>query len=85
LTLRGIPFERQKDLIVRYKDLDIPRLRLDSTGRRPSQLQTRRRLKSSPVREAQFRSHLKTTRLRLGLLINFRVRVLKDGIERVVR
>jgi hypothetical protein len=34
---------------------------------------------------AQLLSYLKTTRLRLGLLINFRVLVLKDGIERVVR
>jgi GxxExxY protein len=34
---------------------------------------------------AQVLSYLKTTGLRLGLLINFRVVVLEDGIERVVR
>jgi hypothetical protein len=30
-------------------------------------------------------SYLKTTGLRLGLLINFKVQVLKDSIKRVVR
>jgi GxxExxY protein len=29
LTLRGIAFERQKELLVRYKELDIPGQRLD--------------------------------------------------------
>ena len=39
----------------------------------------------APIHQAQILSYLKATGLRLGLLINFNVHVLKDGIKRVVR
>jgi GxxExxY protein len=85
LTLRGVPFERQKELTVRYKDLDIPGQRLDLLvgGRVITDLKTVEAL--APIHQAQLLCHLKTTGLRLGLLINFKVQVLKDGIKRVVR
>jgi GxxExxY protein len=85
LMLRGVAFERQKDLIVRYKDLDIPGQRLDVLvgGRVITDLKTVEAL--APIHQAQLLSYLKTTGLRLGLLINFKVQVLKDGIKRVVR
>ena len=38
----------------------------------------------APVHQAQLLSYLKATGLRLGLLINFNVPVLTDGIKRVV-
>jgi GxxExxY protein len=37
-----------------------------------------------PVDEAQLLSHLRLLNLRIGLLINFHVAVLKDGIKRMV-
>ena len=37
-----------------------------------------------PVFKAQLYTYLKLTRRRLGLLINFNVELLKDGVERVV-
>jgi len=37
-----------------------------------------------PVFEAQLLSYLKLTGLRLGLLINFNVPVIKNGIRRIV-
>jgi GxxExxY protein len=85
LNLRGVPFERQKKLIVRYKDLEIPGQRLDLLvgGRVITDLKTVESF--APIHLAQLLSYLKTTGFRLGLLINFRVLVLKDGIERVVR
>ncbi len=83
LSLRGVPFQRQKNLIVRYKDLDIPGQRLDPLvgGRVITDLKTVESF--APIHLAQLLSYLKTTGLRLGLLINFRVAVLKDGIDRV--
>jgi GxxExxY protein len=36
------------------------------------------------IHKAQVLSYLKTTRLRLGLLINFKVPILRDGLQRVV-
>jgi hypothetical protein len=38
----------------------------------------------SPVHRAQVLSYLKATCLPVGLLINFNVRVLRDGIRRVI-
>jgi len=37
-----------------------------------------------PIHQAQLLTYLKLTGLKLGLLINFNVPVLKDGIKRVV-
>lgn len=37
-----------------------------------------------PVFEAQVLSYLKLTGLHLGLLINFNVRLIRDGIKRVI-
>ena len=38
----------------------------------------------APIHTAQALSYLKATKLRLALLINFNVSVVKDGIKRVV-
>ena len=38
-----------------------------------------------PIHTAQILSYLKSTGLRVGLLINFNKRLLKDGIKRLVR
>jgi GxxExxY protein len=85
LILRGVECERQQELIVRYKDIDIPGQRLDLLvgGRVITDLPTVDTL--APIHQAQVLSYLKTTGLRLGLLINVKVQILKDGIKRVVR
>jgi GxxExxY protein len=38
-----------------------------------------------PIHHAQLLSYLKATGLRLGLLLNFNVRLMKEGIKRLVR
>lgn len=37
-----------------------------------------------PLHDAQLLTYLKLTRIRLGLLINFNAKLIKDGLERVV-
>jgi len=37
-----------------------------------------------PIHEAQLITYLKLTGVRTGLLINFNVRLLKDGLKRIV-
>jgi len=40
--------------------------------------------KLEPIHEAQLLSYLKLSKCPVGLLINFNVKVLKDGIRRLV-
>jgi GxxExxY protein len=85
LQLRGLKVERQKDILVPYKDIQIEGQRLDLlVGERVIvELKTVEAL--APIHQAQLLSYLKATKLRLGLLINFNVQVLKDGVKRLVR
>jgi GxxExxY protein len=85
LTLRGVTFERQKDLFVPYKDIEIAGQRLDLLvgGRVIAELKAVETI--APIHQAILLSYLKAMRLRLGLIINFRMLVLKDGIKRIVR
>ncbi len=40
--------------------------------------------KVEPIHEAQLLTYLKLSNLKLGILINFNVSILKDGIKRIV-
>ncbi len=85
LSLRGIAFESEKELLVPFKDIRIPGQRFDIlvAGRILVELKTVEAF--APIHQAQLLSYLKATGLRLGFLINFKVLVLKDGIKRLVR
>ena len=85
LKLRGIPVERQQQLIVHFKDLRIEGQRLDLIvgGRIIVELKAIDTV--TPIHQAKLLSYLKTTDLRLGLIINFNVAVLKEGVQRMVR
>jgi len=37
-----------------------------------------------PIHEAQLLTYMKLTQIKLGILINFNVRLLKDGIKRMI-
>ena len=84
LSLRDIPHERQKDVFFEYKGTPV------SKGFRADLLVDKRlivELKARdvvPIDEAQLLTYLKLSKLKVGLLINFNVMVLKDGIKRMV-
>jgi GxxExxY protein len=85
LSLRGLAVEQEKELVVPYKDIQIPGQRLDLlvAGRLIVELKCVEEF--APIHQAQLLSYLKATGLRLGLLINFKAQVLRDGIKRMVR
>jgi GxxExxY protein len=85
LSLRGIAVQPQKDILVPYKDLLIAGQQLDILAGERVILELKAVTELAPIHDAQLISYLKATGLRLGLLINFNVRVLKDGIKRQVR
>lgn len=85
LTDRGITVERQKECPVVYRGLTIDcgyRLDLLVEGKVIVELKAVEDL--HPVHEAQLISYLKLTGCRVGLLINFHERILKQGLRRLV-
>jgi GxxExxY protein len=71
LTLRGIPFERQRALKVSYKGFPVGDYRSDFVidGHVIAELKAVKKL--LPEHEAQLINYLKATGLRVGLLFNF--------------
>jgi GxxExxY protein len=82
--LRGIPFDTELFLPVTYKGhpLGFRRIDLVVDGRLIVELKSVAAL--APVHMAQLICYLKLTGKKLGLLINFNVPLLKDGVKRVV-
>ncbi len=84
LELKGIPFERQKELPIEYRGAKLDcgyRLDIVVAGRLILELKACESLQ--PIHEAQLLTYLKLTGIKYGLLINFNVPVLKDGIRRI--
>ena len=85
LHLCGVNFERQVPLPVQYKGLKLDcGYRLDVVVENAVVLELKSVEKVLPVHEAQLLTYLKLSGKRVGLIINFNVPVLKDGIVRKV-
>jgi GxxExxY protein len=83
LELRGIPIEPLRPVPVRYKGLDLGEdLVLDILVDRRLVVELKAVETVLAVHEAQLLTYLRLTAVRLGLLINFNVRLLKDGVRR---
>lgn len=84
LTLRRIRFEREKSYEIFYKGVSLGQERVDFVIENQLILEAKVVEKILPVHESQLIGYLKATDICLGLLINFHVALLKDGIKRVV-
>ena len=85
LHLREIPYERQVPLPLEYKGLRIEnsyRLDLVASGLVIVELKSIEGI--HPIHEAQLLTYLRLSGLWLGLLFNFHVPILKNGIRRIV-
>jgi GxxExxY protein len=86
LKQRGLPFEQQKQLPINYKGIKLEcgyRIDLLVAEQVVVELKTVERLEA--IHEAQVLSYLKHSGCQVGLLINFKVGLLKNGIRRLVR
>ena len=84
-TLRDIPFEHLVDLPLNYKGINLDAdyvIDLIYDKRVIVELKVVERV--IPVHEAQLLTYMKLTGIRVGLLINSNVPVLKDGLYRRV-
>jgi GxxExxY protein len=84
LTLRGIPFEPQPTVNVLYKGVLVGEGRYDMLVASTLVVELKSVQTLLPIHEAQVISYLKMTDYPLGLLINFNVRFLKEGIRRLI-
>jgi GxxExxY protein len=85
LHLRGLTFERQVDLPVSYKGLQLDcGYKMDVVVDQEVVLELKCVEKILPVHEAQLLTYLKLSGKRVGLLINFNVPLLTQGIFRRV-
>jgi GxxExxY protein len=85
LALRGFSSEEELPLTICFQDLRIEGQRLDLLVANRVIVELKCAEKFAPIHEAILISYLKTTKLRLGLMLNFRTVTFKDGeIKRVV-
>lgn len=85
LLLRGIPFERERTLPVEYKGVRLEAgYRLDFLIANSVVVEIKSIDALAPIHEAQLITYLRLGGWRLGLLINFNVVSLRQGIHRRV-
>ena len=85
LALRKLNVERQKPIPIVYKDVKLEcgyRIDLLVESRIVVELKSIEAI--APVHQAVVLTYLRLSGRRLGLLINFNVAVLKDGIKRYI-
>jgi GxxExxY protein len=85
MRIRGLNFERQVPLPVVYKGVTLDcGYRLDFLVERAVVVELKAVESLQPIHEAQVLTYLKLGGWTVGLVINFNVPVLRDGIKRVV-
>ncbi len=85
LGQRGYKVEQQKPLPMLYKEIKLDAgYRLDFLINSKVVLEIKSSDKISPIHDAQIISYLRLSGYKLGLLINFNVKLLKNGIKRFV-
>lgn len=85
LSTRGLVFERQKPLPISYKNTSLESgYRLDFVLEDKLIVELKSVDALTDVHEAQLLTYMKLSGCKLGLLINFNVLLLKNGIRRLV-
>ena len=85
LQLRNIPFKNQVQLPLIYKEKKVgDDLRLDVIAGDKIVVEIKAVRQLEPIHESQLLTYMKLTGCKVGLLINFNVPVLKNGIKRMV-
>ena len=84
-SLTDITFEIQKPIPIAYKGVQLDGgYRLELLVENKIILEIKSIDKLLPIHEAQILTYMKWTKVSIGLLINFNVELLKEGIRRFV-
>ena len=84
LELNGLEFVRQAPVPILYKERVVGDYRLDLLVEDQVVVEVKAVERFDPIFEAQVLTYLRGTGKRVGLLINFNSRLLKDGVKRFV-
>jgi GxxExxY protein len=84
LTLQQIPFEIEYPVLTQYKDQVVVEQRLDLLVGGDLVVEIKAVETLTPIHTAQVLSYLKAGDFQLGLLINFNVSLLKEGVRRLI-
>ncbi len=85
LTLNRIPFKMEHPVPVAYKGIQLDcGYRLDFLIDDKLIIELKSVEETNKIHEAQILTYMKLTNISIGLLINFNVRLLKNGIKRFV-
>ena len=85
LSSQGLSIETQKPLAINYKGIKLDcGYRLDIVVENTIILELKSCEKIEPIHKAQLLTYLKLSGLNLGLILNFNVPVMRDGIVRIV-
>ena len=85
LSIQGLLFEKQKPLSIDYKGKKMDcGYRLDIVVEKAVIIELKSCEKIEPIHKAQLLTYLKLSGLKLGLILNFNVPIMRDGIVRIV-
>lgn len=85
LRFRKVQFVRQHPLAITYRDVHIPNAYfIDMVVEQKLIVEIKSVEKIIPLHLSQLLTYMKLTNSKTGLLLNFNVPVLKDGIKRLV-
>jgi GxxExxY protein len=84
LRAQGLSYEAERRLELSYRGVRLPRQRVDLIVEECVVVELKSVMRLDDIHRAQLISYLRATRLRAGLLINFRVPALRLGLRRVV-
>lgn len=85
LAGKDLKIERQKSLPITYRGIQLDcGYRIDLLVEEKVIVEIKAVERMEPIHEAQLLSYLKLSGCEVGLLINFNVKILKNGIRRLV-
>jgi len=82
--IEGLKYRRQVEIPILYKGRKLGEYRLDLIVDEMVVVEVKSVERFDPVFEAQLLTYLRLTRKRVGLLVNFNTRLVKDGIKRLI-
>jgi len=84
LDSRGIPYESDKPIQVKYREWCIPGQKVDLIVANTILVELKAVPRLRILHRCQVQSYLRTTNLPIGLLMNFNATLLKNGLQRIM-